>query len=310
MMSTVDRARGQWPEVLAMLGVEERFLTGRHGPCPMCGGKDRFRFSDKDGDGWFYCNQCGPGSGILLLRRLHGWGHAKTCQEVDRVLGAEDRRLGRARPGRSDRAKAADIERLLRDADDQWVVDDWKSARRLHVSTPVLRGHRACPFYDSNHQLLDKFAAVIAPITTFDGRIVSAQRLYETDAIPPEERKKIMPPLGTIKGCAVYLHEFDDELGVAEGVSTAEAACELFGIPTCAALSANGLESWIWPPQIQRLHIFGDNDSNFRGQLATAKLAHRARHGPSPLEVRVNIPDEPDTDWLDVLHWEFDSDQR
>lgn len=301
MIPTTERARGRWREILPLLGVEEQFLTGRHGPCPMCGGKDRFRFTDKDGDGWYYCNCCGPGSGILLLRRQHGWSHAEACREVDQLLGSEYRPPVPERRGRDDQAKAADLEQLLRDAADQRVVDDWKLARRLRFPTPALRGHRSCPYYDGNHQLVGRFAAVIAPITSLEGRIVSAQRLYETDAIPPKERKKIMPPVGTIKGCAVYLHDFDDELGVAEGVSTAEAAYELYGIPTCAALSASGLESWIWPPRIWRLHIFGDNDASFRGQLAALKLAHRARQGSCPLEVRLNIPDEPDTDWLDFL---------
>jgi putative DNA primase/helicase len=301
MTKTVDRARGRWREILSALGVEERFLTGRKGPCPICAGKDRFRFTDKDQDGWYFCNQCGPGSGILLLRKLHGWDHAEACRQVDQVIGAAERRTPPERARRSDSDKAGDIERLLRDATDPRVVENWKSARRLLLPTPALRGHRACPFYGGSHQLVGRFPAVIAPITTLDGQIVSAQRLYETEIIPREERKKIMPPVGTINGCAVYLHPFDDELGVAEGVSTAEAACELFGVPTCAALSANGLEGWIWPPQIQRLHIFGDNDSSFRGQLAAMKLAHRVRQAPTSLEVLINIPDEPDTDWLDVL---------
>jgi putative DNA primase/helicase len=301
MISTADRARGHWRDILSALGVEPRFLTGRKGPCPMCGGKDRFRFTDKDRDGWYYCNQCGPGSAIVLLRRLHGWGHAEACREVDRILGTDHRAVRYEKVVRSDQAKAADIERLLHDATDQFVVNDWKMARQLHVTSAVLRGHRVCPFYDDNHRLIGRFPAVVAPITTVDGRIVSAQRLYETEAIPREQRKKIMPPVGTIKGCAVYLHEFDDELGVAEGISTAAAAYELFGIPTCAALSAHGLEVWQWPRTVHRLHIFADNDSSFQGQLAAHKLAHRARQCPSPLQVLINVPEEPDTDWLDVL---------
>src|SRR5690348_13963485 len=56
---TVDRARGRWREILPCLGVETRYLTNKHGPCPLCGGKDRFRFDDKNGDGTYYCNQCG-----------------------------------------------------------------------------------------------------------------------------------------------------------------------------------------------------------------------------------------------------------
>lgn len=42
-------AAGRWRAILLSLGVNERALSGKHGPCPLCGGRDRFRFDDKDG---------------------------------------------------------------------------------------------------------------------------------------------------------------------------------------------------------------------------------------------------------------------
>ncbi len=56
-MSTIERARGRWSEILPRLGIDARFLRNRHGPCPLCGGKDRFRFDDRDGSGSYFCNQ-------------------------------------------------------------------------------------------------------------------------------------------------------------------------------------------------------------------------------------------------------------
>ena len=41
-------ATGRWPNILAHFGIAESFLTGKHGPCPICGGKDRFRFGNKE----------------------------------------------------------------------------------------------------------------------------------------------------------------------------------------------------------------------------------------------------------------------
>jgi putative DNA primase/helicase len=86
---TVDRARGQWPEILRRLGVDARYLRKRHGPCPVCGGKDRFRFDDRH-EGWHYCNQCGAGPGIVLLRKLRGWDYATACKAIDEILGGRD----------------------------------------------------------------------------------------------------------------------------------------------------------------------------------------------------------------------------
>ncbi|MGL6422717.1 primase-helicase zinc-binding domain-containing protein [Aeromonas caviae] len=40
-------ARGQWPFILAELGLSVP-KRGQHGPCPACGGKDRFRLDDKE----------------------------------------------------------------------------------------------------------------------------------------------------------------------------------------------------------------------------------------------------------------------
>jgi putative DNA primase/helicase len=48
-MNTIERARHRWREILPRLGIETRFLVNKHGPCPLCRGKDRFRFDDRDG---------------------------------------------------------------------------------------------------------------------------------------------------------------------------------------------------------------------------------------------------------------------
>ena len=63
-------ARGRWRGILHSLGMDERSLSGKHCPCPLCGGKDRFRFDDKDGRGTYYCSGCGAGDGVKLAMGL------------------------------------------------------------------------------------------------------------------------------------------------------------------------------------------------------------------------------------------------
>src|SRR5262245_52545204 len=89
---TVARARGRWGEILPLLGVERRYLTGKHGPCPLCpgGGRDRFRWDNKNGDGTYFCAQCGAGNAITLLRKLHGWNCATTFSKIDEIIGRGD----------------------------------------------------------------------------------------------------------------------------------------------------------------------------------------------------------------------------
>ena len=83
-------ARGRWPEVLSELGgVDAELFDGKHHPCPKCGGKDRFRFIDKD-DGILFCNRCfssDNGDGLAALMWLNGWNFTETLDKLAEWLG-------------------------------------------------------------------------------------------------------------------------------------------------------------------------------------------------------------------------------
>ena len=66
-------ADGNWAGVLGGLGVDAQLLTNKHSPCPGCGGKDRFRFDDKNGEGTWMCSGGGDfqaGDGVALLMHV------------------------------------------------------------------------------------------------------------------------------------------------------------------------------------------------------------------------------------------------
>lgn len=301
-VSTIERARGRWPEILRHFGIEERFLRNKHGPCPNCGGKDRFRFDNKNGEGTFYCGQCGPGTGLILLRRLRGWDHKTACDEVDKIIGREPPPVKQSKAERSGNNKLAAIERLLEGESDEDVVSDYLRLRGLSVTSPVLFGRRWVTYYRGKEQV-GRFPAIIAPIVNPAGDLVSAQRIWRKSDVGDED-KKMMPAIaeGATVGAAVRLFEPDEQLGIAEGVCTALAAHELYGIPVWAVISAGNMEAFNPPSGVYRLHIFGDNDESFTGQAAATTLARRLSNGPNKIECSVNIPPDEGSDWLDVLN--------
>jgi putative DNA primase/helicase len=63
------QAVGKWDYIFQSLGIEVG--NGKHCPCPVCGGKDRFRFDNQNGRGTYICNQCGSGDGLELIKNYY-----------------------------------------------------------------------------------------------------------------------------------------------------------------------------------------------------------------------------------------------
>lgn len=94
-----NAARGSWVQILGGLGVDSSLLKNRHGRCPGCGGKDRFRFDDRDGSGTWICSQGGggeiAGDGFDLLAHVKNWSKGDCLRAVAEKVGVQ---LGGRRP--------------------------------------------------------------------------------------------------------------------------------------------------------------------------------------------------------------------
>lgn len=306
--NTLEDARGRWRDILGGLGIDRVFLRNKHGPCPLCGGTDRYRWDDKDGTGTYYCSVCGPGSGMTLLMKFHGWTFREGCEKVDAFLGnnftMETRAVPKAPPPpvRDDRDKRRKaLERVLFEASAFDIVEDYLSSRGMAEFPDVLRGHRGLALYDEETRaVLGRHSAVLGPIVDINGDLQSVQRIYLSEP----RVKKAMRAVDTIAGCAVRLFEPTEALGIAEGIETAIGAYEIWRIPTWSVISTSGIETFVPPAGITALTVFADNDRNFAGQKAAFVLAARLKTDKrfQHIEVDVKVPSRPDTDWLDELN--------
>jgi putative DNA primase/helicase len=291
MSATIEAARGRWVGILAHFGIDESYLRNRHGPCPLCGGRDRYRFDDRNGTGSYYCHQCGPGDGMTLLRRFKGWSFGHAAAQIDAVIG---RIPARPQADDTDAAHRLDVlQRLLEWSLASHLVSEYLHSRGLSIIPPALRGHSGLWHSESGR----RWPAVVAPVRDPSGELRSVLRIFLG---APEPRKKLMPAVVTVRGCAVQLYAAAATMGVAEGVETACAAHELFKVPVWAALSANGLTTFQPPPGCQALWIFGDNDKNGVGQAAAHTLGTRITRTGIPVEIV--MPPWRSADWLDELN--------
>jgi hypothetical protein len=82
-------AEGKWRDILLRLSIDVPATAKQHGSCPACGGKDRFRFDDKDGKGSWFCNQCEPkaGDGFALVQNVKRCPFPEALQLVADALG-------------------------------------------------------------------------------------------------------------------------------------------------------------------------------------------------------------------------------
>jgi putative DNA primase/helicase len=295
-----ERARGRWHSILPALGISEKFLKRKNGPCPMCGGTDRWRFTDLNGKGTWYCNNCKGGAGVDLAIKFTGMPFKEVAQRIEHIIG--DAPAEPIRAERSETSKRAALNELWQSgrpirADDP--VDRWLQARGVGMQK-YPKCLRAGMRIRHSGPPVTWHPAMVAMVTDSSGKPATVHKTYlTTDGTKaPVEKVRMFAPGSLPASWAVRLAAPEPVLGVAEGLETAFAAMRMFGIPTWSALNADGVEKFEPPVETQRLIIFGDNDENGRGQRAAYTLAARLS---GHVEVEIRIPDKSDTDWNDVL---------
>jgi putative DNA primase/helicase len=285
-MRIQDLTRGRWKEILPHF-MPKDLLDGKHHPCPKTGGTDRFRFSDAQGTGNYFC-ACSNGqcSGFSLVECQTGWQFPQIADKIEEILGEKgDKPVVERTWAENLRSEVIPSKRSL-----------YLEGRGLEVPT-ILRWHKSLGYYIDGVEV-GKYPAMLAPVMRGPKFLTyHVTYLHGGKKVAHDPARKILPGPSTV-GASVPLYSAGPVLGVAEGIETAIAAKMLTGIPTWAALNAGNMAKWNCPPGVEHVVIFGDNDENYAGQAAAYTLAHRLKC--SGLIVEIRFP-EIVGDWNDVL---------
>lgn len=326
-----QNARGHWHTIHRQLGIPQDYLNPhKHCPCPSCGGKDRYRYTNHKDNGGYICNQCGAGSGFDLLMLVHRYDFNQAVNDVANALGCNPTTRPQIPkpPIQPPPDKRPQLQSLWESAhpinsQPSHPINNYLINRGItpHSAPNSLRYHPKLTYWHKGKPL-HHAPAMIARIDTPQEQLQGLHitylqshypRDYGEDGLHQPQLEKLTlthqeEPLpakkmrtrytGAIKGAGVYLHPYSDILGVTEGIETALAAHELFGLPTCATLSAHGMQHIIIPARVKTLVIIGDSD--YTGQKAQQALKIKAlRQG---LNVQTWHPPIPESDALDYLN--------
>ena len=321
MEDAAKLAFDRWPQILEDAGIDRDFLRNIHGPCPICGGTDRFRFDDKEGKGTFFCSHCGAGDGFKLLQLYKGCDFKTAANFVRDVLHHNP--VEKVAPrvfSATEKNKPQITEDTRKKLQQTWDKASpvkkgdpvWKYlvlTRKLPDVIPgVLRYLPRAPYYveeDGKPKLIGKFPMMLAKVQGADGKPVGLHRTYLTEGgekAPVDKAKKLMRGLG-ISGGAIRLFPAGEVLAVAEGIETALAVHALTGQACWATVSATLMIKLIVPETVKTVIIYADNDSEDHtgkraGQDAAHNLAERLR--TEGKIVKIVYPIGKDSDICDV----------
>lgn len=284
---------GTWRQTLENYGCH--LPSGRHhGPCPVCGGKDRFRFDDKEGRGTWFCSQCDPqsGGGLLLLSRFLG---KPTIEVANELLGNAQER------SRAPVYRSFVSEDQIRKANHEQAR---KGAEALLASSE-LRPHP----YMSDRGLDGQWLVNGEPIMGRDRSVIQPGELLLVPAYKAEGDGSMLVNVQKIKAnkekrpiyggdmAAVY-HKLDGHqklIAIAEGYATGVTVNQVTGALTYCAFNTGNLAAVAaWAsgqhPGVPVV-LFADNDEHGAG-------LRYAKDAAAPLGATVALPPELG-DWDD-----------
>ncbi len=286
MRSIREEMRGKWTDALVQYGVEERLLSGRHCSCPMCGGKDRFRYTDKDGDGRYFCNGCGAGDGMTLLQSVTG----KTFKEL----------VGELNPTRYSTVekKVSDHSGLIAKMREKMVpVEAGDLVCRYLAGRGITRfDFRWVRYIPDAYQWMteERMPAMVVAMRDVTGAVKGYHLTFLN--LDGTKHSRLYTK-GETGDCSIWLSKPSKIISLAEGIETAMSVSHMTKMTCWATGDAGRMQRFVVPEGVEGVHIWADNDTNYAGHAAAYALAHRL--SLAGYRVEVNVPDIAGYDYND-----------
>ena len=290
---------------IARRGIQlRRSGSERIGPCPRCGGRDRFAFSVTK-QIW-NCRGCKTadvtGDVIGLVEWLDGVGFLDACT----TLAGEERSQHQHVHSGNNNSRADDTQAGIKAARHLWnaainpigtlgeiyLVDERKLKLPPELAESVLRYYGSCLWRDGADAIL--VPALIAAFRAIDNdSITGIHRI----ALRNDGRKLDRRMLGVVAGSAIKLDPAGDTLHLAEGLESAMAARQLGHVPTWAAGCAAAIADFPIIDVVRELVLLGETGAAF----AEAAEACTTRWHQAGKRVRVLMPRDGRSDFNDEL---------
>lgn len=294
-------ACGHWPELLAAVGIDIP-RRGKHGPCPACGGRDRFRLDDRAGRGTWICNQCGSGDGLDLVCRVLSTTPKAAAELLAPLVGVS---AAGADPAERERVHQQQQARAEADAKQAEQLRQKAARRAAAIAGDVAQG--VSPYFTVkglewpqaaiNRTLIreggENFPAgsLVVVLTDEAGALVNVQ------LIRADGTKRYLH--GGQKAGAYHRIEGGALVAICEGYATGLSVHLAIGATVYCAMDAGNLLAVTTIARRQhpeaRILLCGDNDAHTQGNPGKTK----AEHAAAAIGGLVALPPEFSGDWND-----------
>lgn len=280
----VAAACGHWRDLLPAIGIDVPH-RGKHGPCPVCGGADRFRLDDKAGRGTWFCNQCDPqsGDGLDLVCRVTGKGVKDAAALIAPLVGVAD-------GGLDQEERARIVQQQQTRASEQRKRDEQERQRAASRAADIVGGtHQGVSPYLERKGLGSFLRDVLrAPLSVADTDFPTGSlavplvdesgELVNIQLIGADGAKRYLP--GGQKADAYHRIDGGPMVAVVEGVATGLSVHLATGATVYCSMDCGNL---LAVAKIARRHfpdaritLCGDNDEDTKGNPGKSKAEQAA----------------------------------